>query len=69
MYWRRMLCSFTPYQPTTPARARGCFACALFLGRYFCGHVVCEREKAIKLIGVPSMGCAFWQREPGADDE
>jgi hypothetical protein len=67
MYRRRMLCSFTPYQPTTPARARGCLTCTNFLGRYYCGHVVCEREKAIEVIGVASMGHAFWEREPGAE--
>jgi hypothetical protein len=25
-------------------------------------------EKRVR-IGVPAMGCAFWEREPGADDE
>ncbi len=28
-----------------------------------------KRTKAVHVIGVPTMGCAFWEREPGADDE
>ena len=61
--------NFTPHRVESPARARGCLTCTHFLGRYYCGDVVCEREKAVKVIAVASMGCAFWQREPGADDE
>jgi hypothetical protein len=61
--------SFTPFKVTTPARARGCFTCTHWHGQFYCTHVVCERTKAPHVIGVPRMGCAFWEREPGADDE
>ena len=27
------------------------------------------RQAGAKVIGVPQMGCAFWQRDPGSDDE
>jgi hypothetical protein len=60
---------FTSFQITTPACARGCFTCTHFHGNFHYGHVVCERTKAVHVIGVPAMGCAFWQREPGVDDE
>jgi hypothetical protein len=64
-----MLSYFTPFRYDTPARAPGCLTCTNFLGRYYCGHVVWGREKAFKVVGVPSMGCAFWERERGADNE
>jgi len=36
---------------------------------FTCGHVVCERTKAVHVIGVPAMGCPFWMRATGSDDE
>jgi hypothetical protein len=48
--------TFTPFKVTTPARARGCFTCSSFQGRYYGGHVVCERTKAPHMIGVPAYG-------------
>jgi len=60
---------FTLFQVTTPARARGCFTCSSFQGEYYGGHLLCQRDGARKVIGVPQMGCAFWMREPGSDDE
>jgi hypothetical protein len=63
------LAYFTPFQLITPARAKGCLTCTHFHGQFFCQHVLCERECARKVVGVPSQGCAFWEREPGADDE
>ena len=60
---------FSPFQPTDPARARGCWTCTHFNGGLFCGHLPCERDGGRQVIGVPAMGCAFWEREPGADDE
>jgi hypothetical protein len=59
---------FTPHQPMTPARSLGCFTCAYFQGRFMASHVLCERQ-GIQVIGTPKNGCAYWQREPGADDE
>jgi hypothetical protein len=60
---------FSPFVATTPARARGCLTCTHFHGQFFCGHVLCERDGGRHVVGVASMGCAFWEREPGADDE
>jgi hypothetical protein len=31
--------------------------------------VVCQRDGGQRVIGVPAMGCAFWMRAIGADDE
>ena len=59
---------FTPFTISTPARARGCFTCTHFQGRYLADHVVCERHGAIQVMGTPLNGCAFWEREPGSDD-
>jgi hypothetical protein len=51
--------TFTPFQITTPARSRGCWTCTHFRGNFYGGHVVCQRTKAVHVIGVPAMGCAF----------
>jgi len=60
---------FSPYRPTDPARARGCLTCSHFHGRFYGGHLLCERDSGRYVVGVPAMGCVFWQREPGSDDE
>jgi hypothetical protein len=60
--------TFHPYRLTDPPRSRGCFTCTNFHGNFHSGHVLCERDRTRKVIGVPSMGCAFWEREPGSDD-
>jgi hypothetical protein len=60
---------FRPYQLTTPARALGCYACKHFHGRFLADHLVCEERGGRQVIGSPRMGCAFWEREPGSDDE
>lgn len=59
---------FTPHRVEWPARAR-CLTCTHFLGRYFSGHLLCERDGGGQVVGVPRDGCAFWEREPSADDE
>ena len=28
-------------------------------------HLLCERDGGRHVVGVPAMGCAFWQQEPG----
>ena len=61
--------TFTPYPVATQARALGCYACTHFHGRFFAEHVVCENRGGVQVIGTPRDGCAFWEREPGADDE
>jgi hypothetical protein len=40
-----------------------------FQGRFYAGHLLCERDSGRYVVGVPAMGCAFWERDPGADDE
>jgi hypothetical protein len=63
------LAYFTPFRPTDPARARGCLICTHFQGRFYCAHLLCERDGGRQVVAVPAMGCAYWMREPGADDE
>jgi hypothetical protein len=60
---------FTPHVLAAGARARGGFICRYFLGKLIAGHVVCEHCGAIQVIGSPQMGCAYWEREPGAADQ
>jgi len=63
------LAYFTPHALATGARARGCFTCAHWHGDTFCGHMVCRSRAALQVIGRPELGCAYWQREPGSDDQ
>jgi len=60
---------FAPYRADCPARARGCLTCTNFQGRFYAEHLLCERGGGRYVVGVPAMGCAFWEREPGADDD
>lgn len=60
---------FQPYRTETGARERGCLTCASFLGQFLAQHLVCEHRGGVQVIGRPDMGCAYWEREPGADDE
>jgi hypothetical protein len=60
--------TFAPYRPLDPARARGCLTCTHFSGQFYGGHLLCERDAGRYVVGVPTMGCAFWEREPGSDD-
>jgi len=32
-------------------------------------HVVCELRDGLDIVGRPRNACAFWEREPGTDDE
>lgn len=38
-------------------------------GRFHVEHLLCERDRRRQVIGTRSMGRAFWEREPGADDK
>lgn len=60
---------FRPYATESPARARGCYTCTYFHGIFYAEHLLCERNGGRQVIGTPRMGCAFWEREPGADDD
>jgi len=64
-------CPPSPTSPRTesPARARGCLTCTHFRGRFFCDHLLCERDGGRHVVGTPRDGCAFREGEPGADDE
>jgi hypothetical protein len=61
--------TFTPHRTESPARSRGCLTCTHFHGQFYSGHVRCERDGGRRVVAVPREGCAFWEREPGADDE
>jgi hypothetical protein len=63
------LAYFSPFRIDCAARTKRCLTCAHFQGRFYCGHVLCERDGGRHVVVVAAMGCAFWQREPGADDE
>ena len=60
---------FRPYATESRVRERGCYTCANFFGRFYAERLLCERDRGRQVIGTPRMGCAFWEREPGADDE
>lgn len=60
---------FTPHALAVGARERGCFTCSYFRGQVKAVHVVCERFERDRVIGDARIGCAYWMREPGADDE
>jgi hypothetical protein len=60
---------FRPLPLYEGARARGCFTCTHFHGQFFYDHLLCEHRGGRHVVGAPEMGCAFWEREPGADDE
>jgi hypothetical protein len=59
---------FTPFRSADPAKARGCLTCMQFHGQFYGGHLLCERDGGRHVVGQPAMDCAFWEREPGADD-
>jgi len=61
--------SFSPHVFASPARARGCYTCAHFRGRFLTEHLVCEHRGGVQVIGTPKMRCAFWEREPGANHD
>jgi hypothetical protein len=64
----RVFYYFTRHRIESPARARGCLTCTHFHGQFYAAHLLCERDGGRRVIGVPAMGCAFWERKPGADD-
>jgi hypothetical protein len=60
---------FRPIPLHEGARAHGCLTCAHFQGQFYAEHAVCERFEKLRVIGDARIGCAYWEREPGADDE
>ncbi len=60
---------FSPHATLIGARSHGCFTCEHFRGRWSGGHVVCERFERESVIGAARLGCAYWMRATGSDDE
>ncbi|MGB8329309.1 MAG: hypothetical protein WCE62_04215 [Polyangiales bacterium] len=60
---------FSPHALAIGARASGCLTCEYFRGQWSGGHVVCERFERDRVIGDARIGCAYWERAVGADDE
>jgi hypothetical protein len=51
------------------ARPRtGCYVCRYHGGELPNGHIRCAAPDG-RTMGYPARGCAYWQREPGGDDE
>lgn len=61
----------SPGAPFDPFRDNpgGCYTCRYFLGRYNGQALLCEMPPSRHCPSLPASGCAFWEREPGADDE
>jgi hypothetical protein len=54
---------------TSAEQGGGCYTCRYFYGEYMGPHTVCRKDAAPMVTAIPKRGCAFWEREPGADDE
>lgn len=53
----------------SPGSGRGpCWHCRWFAGMVLSDIASCGRDEG-HVRAMASRGCAFWQREPGADDE
>lgn len=63
-----MLSYLSPCRAESPLRSRGCLTRRHFLGQFYAEHLLCQRDRGRYVVGVPAMGCGFWEREPGADD-
>lgn len=49
---------------------RPCWHCASFVAMIYGGTAaLCNRPGAVPVQAQPRDGCAFWVRQPGADDE
>lgn len=59
---------FSPHVRGNPARELGCLTCEFNRGQRFGNHVVCERFEKARVVGDARIGCAYWERAPGADD-
>jgi hypothetical protein len=58
----------TPSESLTQA-PRPCWWCRHWGGTYAGLHGLCIRPGNPKVQATPATGCAFYEREPGADDE
>ena len=57
-----------PFHPFLSEERGGCFTCRWF-GKRVGYEVWCNDPRGPMMRSVPIQGCAFWQREPGSDDE
>lgn len=48
---------------------RHCRYCAHWLRWDPSDAAVCGLDKQVQIVAQPERGCAYWQREPGADDD
>lgn len=56
---------FSPWTDPRP-----CWFCHHYDGMVNAGSAArCVRGMALRICAQPDYGCAFWEREPGADDE
>jgi hypothetical protein len=55
--------------PVDPNHRGGCWTCTFFARRWERHNVLCVQGQFPHVHANPDGGCAFWQREPGADDE
>jgi hypothetical protein len=60
---------FSPHALNVGARALGCLCCEYFRGEWSGGHVVCERFERPRVVGDARIGCAYWMRAIGSDDQ
>ncbi len=56
--------------PAAGGAERPCWHCQSFGGLVYQGTAArCLRQGGTPIAAQPRYGCAFWVREPGADDE
>jgi len=58
--------TYTSFQPRFEGRP--CCHCRYFDGMTE-GAALCTHPKGIRVRSMPQWGCAFFEREPGSDDE
>lgn len=63
-----MLPSHAPSDYLT-AHLRPCWHCRWSGGLLYQIHWKCLRPGGIPVVATPKTGCAFYEREPGADDD
>lgn len=61
----------TPMHHSTPGAAGGpCWTCTAFVRMVYAGSAArCGIDGGHRVQAHPASGCAFFQREPGTDDE
>ena len=59
-------CFLTHSNPLSLGK-RPCWHCTHFLGLIYAGSAAACAGGGVRAM--PAQGCAFWEREPGADDE